>query len=83
MYQHTTVLMKDKPLNGLPGAEDVIGDGEINDVGCPGSLPLLQTMVSKAIEVQCPRHLQCHLNWTAWMVPDILDAEGGIEKRHI
>ena len=77
------VLMKDEPLNGLPGAKDVTGDGEISNLGHPGSLPLLQTMVSKAIEVQCPWHLQCHLDQTTWMVLDVLDMEGGIEKRHI
>ena len=77
------VLMKDKPLNGLPRAEDVTGDGEISDLSHPGSLPLLQTVVLKAIEVQCPRHLQCHLDWTAQMALDVLDMEGGIEKRHI
>ena len=83
MYQHTMVLMKDEPLNGLPRAKDITGDGEISNLGCPGSLPLLWTVVLKAIEVQCPRHLQCHLDWTAQTVLDILDIEGGIEKRHI
>ena len=82
-YQHTMVLMKDKPLNGLPGPKDVTQDGEISNLGCPGSLPLLQTMVLKVIEVQCPQHLQCHLNQTTQMVLDILDMEGGIKKRHI
>ena len=83
MYQHSTVLMKDKPLNGLPKAEGIIGDGETSDLSHPGSPPLLQTMALKVIEVQCPQHLQCHLNWTAWMGPDVLDMEGGTEKRHV
>ena len=60
MCQHTTVLMKDEPLNGLPKAEGVIGDGETSNLSHPGSPPLLQTMALKVIEVQYPRHLQYH-----------------------
>ena len=43
--------------NGLLGAEGIIGDEGTSDLDHPGFLPLPQTMVSKAIEVQYPRHL--------------------------
>ena len=49
--------MEDEPLNGIPGAEDIIGDGEISDLSCPGSLPLLLTVASKVTEAQSPWHL--------------------------
>ena len=76
------VLMKDKPLDGLLKAEGIIGDGETSDLGHPGSPPLLQTVASKAIEVQYPQHLQYHPGQIAWMDPDVLDEAGGIEKKH-
>ena len=75
--------MKEEPLDGLPEAEGIIGDRETSNLGHPGSPPLLQTVASKAIEVQYPQHLQCHLDRTALMGPDILDMEGGTEKKHI
>ena len=77
------VLTKDEPLDGLPKAKGIIGDGETSDLGHPGSLPLLQTMASKAIEVQYPWHLQYHPGWIAQIDPDILDEAGGIEKKHV
>ena len=83
MYQHTTVLMKDKPLNGIPGAEDVIGEGEISDLSHPGSLPLLWTVASKVTEAQSPWCLQYHPIQITRMDPDILDEAGGIERSHI
>ena len=63
------VLMKDEPLD--------------SNLSHPGSPPILQTVALKVIEVQYPWHLQCHLNQTARMGPDILDMEGGTEKKHI
>ena len=83
MCQHTTVLMKDEPLDGLPKAEGVIGDGETSNLSHPGSPPLLQTMASKVIEVQYPWCLQYHPVQITWMDPDILDEAGGIKKKHI
>ena len=77
------VLMMDEHPNGLPKAEGVIGDEGTSDPGHPGFLPLPQTMVSKAIEVHYPWHLQCHPGWTTQMDPDALDKEGGIEKKCI
>ena len=77
------VLTNYKPLNGLPKAKGIIGDGETSDLGHPGSPPLLQTVASKPIEVQYPRHLQYHPGQIAHMDPDILDEAGGIEKKHI
>ena len=77
------VLMKDKPLDSLPKAEAIIGDGETSDLGHLGSPPLLQTMASKVIEAQYPWCLQYHPVQIAWMYPDILDEAGGIEKRHV
>ena len=83
MCQHTTVLMKDEPLNGLLEAEGIIGDGETSDLSHPGSPPLLKTMASKAIEVHYPWHLQYHPSQIARMDPDVLDEAGGIEKKHV
>ena len=77
------VLMKGKPLNGLPKAKGIIGDGETSKLSHPGSTPLLQTVASKAIEAHYPQHLQYHPSQTTRMDPDILDEAGGIEKKHI
>ena len=77
------VLMKDKPLDGLPKAEGIIEDRETSNLGHPGSPPLLQTVASKAIEVHYPWHLQYHPSQITWMDPDILDKAGGIEKKHV
>ena len=75
--------MKDEPLDGLPKAEGVIGDGETSDLGHPGSPPLLQNVALKVIEDQYPWCLQYHPGQIAQMDPDILDKAGGIEKKHI
>ena len=40
-------------------------------------------MALKVIEAQYPWHLQYHPIQIAQTVPDILDMEGGTEKRHI
>ena len=77
------VLTKDEPLDGLPKAEGIIGDGETNDLSHPGSPPLLQTVASKVIEAQYPQCLQYHLVQIAQMDPDVLDKAGGIKKRHV
>ena len=77
------VLMEDEPLDSLPEAKGIIKDGETSDYGHLDSLPLLQTMASKMIEAQYPRHLQCHPIQITQMDPDILEEAGGIEKRHI
>ena len=77
------VLMEDEPLDGLPKAEGVIGDGETSDLGHLGSPPLLQTMALKVIEAQYPRHLQYHPVQIAQMDPDALEEAGGIEKRPV
>ena len=69
--------------NGLLEAEGAIGDKRTSDLGHPGFLSLPQTVVSKAIGVHCPWHLQCHPGWTAQMDPDIPDGVGGIEKKCI
>ena len=77
------VLMKEKPIDGLPKAEGIIGDGETSDLSHPGSPPLFQTVALKAIEAHYPQHLQYHLGQITWMDPDILDEAGGIEKKHV
>ena len=77
------VLMKDKPLIGLPEAKGVIGDGETSDLGHPGSTPLLQTMALKVIEAHYPWHLQYHPGQIAQIDLDVLDEAGGIEKKHV
>ena len=77
------VLMKDKLLGSLPEAEGIIGDKEASDLSHLGPPPLLQTMASKVIEAQYPRHLQYHPIQIAWMDPDVLDEAGGIKKRDI
>ena len=75
--------MKDEPLDGLPEAEGIIGDGETSNLGHLGSSPLLQTMALKVIEDQYPQHLQYHPVQITWMDLDVLDEAGGIEKRHV
>ena len=75
--------MEDKPLDGLPKAKGIIGDGETSNLGHLGSLPLLQTVALKVIEAQYPQHLQCHPIQIARMDPDILEEAGGIKKRHV
>ena len=74
------VLTEDKPLEGLPKAKGVIGDGETSD---HSSHPLLPTVASKVIEAQYPWHLQCHPIQITQMDPDILEEAGGIERRHV
>ena len=83
MYLYTAVLMMNEHPAGLLEVEGIIGDEGTNDLGHPSFPPLHQTMVLKVIEVQYPWRLQCHLNWTTQMGPDILDEEGGIKKKHI
>ena len=82
MCPETTVLMTNKHLKGLPEAGGIIGDGGNSDLGCPGSLPLPQTVVLKVIEVHCQWCLQCHPSLTAQMDPDVLDEVGGTERKH-
>ena len=77
------VLTKDEPLDSLPKAKGVIGDGETSNLGHLGSPPLLQTGALKGIEAQYPWHLQYHPIQIAQMDPDVLEEAGGIEKRHI
>ena len=83
MCLYTMVLMMNEHPNGLLEAKGIIGDEGTSDLSHPGFLPLPQTMVSKVIEVQYPQCLQCHLNRTTQMGPDILDEVGGIEKKCI
>ena len=75
--------MEDEPLDGLPKAEGVIGDGETSNLSHLGSPPLLQSMALKVIEAQYPRHLQYHPIQITRMDPDVLEEAGGIEKRHV
>ena len=75
--------MKDEPLDGLPKAKGIIGDRETSNLGHPGSSPLLQTVASKAIEVQYPWHLQYHPGQITQMDPDVLDEAGGNGRKHI
>ena len=83
MCQHTMVLMRDEPLDGLPEAKGVIGYGETSDLGYPGSPLLLQTMALKVIEAQYSQRLQCHPGQIDQTDPDILDEVGGIKRKHI
>ena len=77
------VLTTNDHPDDLLEAMGIIGDEGTNDLGHPSFLPLPQTVVSKVIEVQYPWHLQCHLNRTAQMGPDILDEVEGIERKHV
>ena len=81
MCLYTMVLMTNEHPDSLLEAEGIIGDEGTSNLSHPGFLPLPQTMVSKAIEVQYPWHLRCHLNQTTQMGPDVLDEVGGIEKK--
>ena len=83
MHLYTTVLMMNEHPNSLLEAKGIIGDGGTSDLSHPSFLPLPQTVVLKAIEFQYPWHLQCHLDQSAQMGPDILDKVGGIEKKCI
>ena len=76
------VLMTNEHLNGLPKAKGIIGDRGTRNLSHPGVLPLPKTMVSKAIEVHCQWHLQCHPSLTVQTDPDILDKVGGTERNH-
>ena len=80
-YLYPMVLMMNEYSNGLLEAKGAIGDEGTSDLSHPGFLALPKTVVSKAIEVHYPRHLQCHLGRTTQMGPDIPDEAGGIEKR--
>ena len=75
--------MKDEPLDGLPEAKAIIGDGETSNLGHLGSPPLLQTVALKVKEAQYPWRLQYHPIQITQMDLDVLDEAGGIEKRHI
>ena len=77
------VLMKDKPPDGLPKIEGIIGDRETSDLGHLGSPPPPQTVALKMIEAQYPRCLQYHPIQITRMDPDVLEEAGSIEKRHI
>ena len=77
------VLTEDEPLDGLPKAKGVIGDGETSNLGHLGSPPLLQTVALKVIEAQYPQRLQYHPIQITWMDLDVPEEAGGIEKRHI
>ena len=83
MCLYTTVLMMNEHPDGLLEAEGIIGDEGTSDLSHPSSLSLPQTMVSRAIGVHCPWHLQCHLSQTAQMDPDVADEVEGIEKKCI
>ena len=71
----------DEHPNDLPEAEGMIGDEGTSNLGYPSSLPLPQTMVSKAIGVHCPWCVQYHLSQTAQMDPDIPDEAEGNKKK--
>ena len=75
--------MEDEPVDSLPKAKGIIGDGETSNLGHLGSPPLLQTMASKVIEAQYPWCLQCHPIQITQMDPDILEEAGGIKNRQI
>ena len=75
--------MKDKPLDGFPEADGIIGDRETSNLGHPGSPPLLQAMALRVIEAHYPQYLQYHPGQIAQMDLDILDEAGGIEKKHV
>ena len=83
MHLYTTVLTTNENPDGLLEAEGIIGDKGTSNLSHPSFLPLPQTMVSKAIEVQYPWHLRCHLDQTAQTSPDILDEVEGIKKKCI
>ena len=83
MCLYTPVMMTNEHPNGFLEAKSIIGGEGTSNLSHPGFLPLPQTIVSKVREVQYPQHLRCHLDRTAQMGPDILDEEGGIEKKCI
>ena len=76
------VLTTNEHPNSLPKARGIIGDRGTSKLRHSGSLPLLQTVVSKVMEVHCQWLLSCHPDLTAQMDPDIEDGVGDTEKRH-
>ena len=81
MSLHTTVLMMDRPLDGLPEATSITEEGETRDHSHLGFHPLSQTGVLKVIQVHYPWHLQYHPGQITQMDLDILDEAGDIEKK--
>ena len=71
----------DGPLNGLPMAEGIIGEGETRDHDHLGFHPLCQTEGSRVIGVQSQWHLPYHPSRTVQMVLGIQDEAGGIGRK--
>ena len=71
----------DGPLDGLPMAEDVIGEGETRDHNHLGFHPLCQTKGSRVIGVQSQWRLPYHPGQTVQMVLGIQDEAGGIGRK--
>ena len=83
MCLYFAVLTTKEHPDSLLEVKGIIGGKGTSDLGHPSFLPLPQTVVLKVIEVQYPRCLHSHLNWTAQMGPDVLGKEGGIAKKCI
>ena len=67
---------------GPPEARNIIGDGKTKGLNHLGSLPLPQTVGSRATGVhyqQCP---QCHPDLTGQTDQDVLDKVDNIKKKH-
>ena len=64
-----------------PGAGSVIGIGETRGLNHLGFLHLPRTMVSRAIEVHCQQHLQCHPDLSGQMDQGIPDEVDDTEKK--
>ena len=73
----------ERPLNSLPKAQGIIGEGETGDQDHLGFHLLCLIEVSKAIGVQSPWHLPYHPSLTVQMVLGIPDDVGGIGRKLI
>ena len=69
MCPYTMAVMTNEHSDSLPKAEGIIGDEGTSNLGQPSSLPLPQTVVSKATGVHYPWHLQCHSGQAAQIDP--------------
>ena len=76
------VLTIHSHLTGPQEAENAIGDGEIRGLNYLGFLHLPQTIVSRAIGVYHPQHLQCCPDLITQMDQGVPKEVDNTEKKH-
>ena len=68
---------------GPPGAENIIGMGEIKSLNHLGSLHLPQIVGLRVTGVHYQQLPRCHLGLTGQTDPDVPDEVGGIERKEL